>query len=340
MIGVAKLERGEGHVGLLEVPDPEAIPGHVVIEVKAAGVCGTDLHIYHDEYPTDPPVILGHELAGIVAAVGEGVTLCQPGDRVTSETYYTYCERCAHCREGYPNQCLQRKSIGSGVHGAFARYVRVPERNIHPLPDHVDMLAGALTEPLACCVHALMGTRVEPGDAVVISGPGAVGLLMTQVAKAAGARVTVLGTAVDEERLALAQALGADHTVNVETGDAAARVGEWTDGAGADVVFECAGVGASARTCLNVVRRRGRYAQVGLFGGPIEWNLVDVALKELHVSGTFATIPAAWPKALQLLASGQVQTRPLVSDRLSLTEWQQAFEAFERRQGVKPVLIP
>ncbi|MBL7201773.1 MAG: zinc-binding dehydrogenase [Anaerolineae bacterium] len=340
MKGVAKLARGEGNVGLLDVPEPEVIPGHVLVEVKAAGVCGTDLHIYHDEYPTVPPVILGHEAAGVVAEVGEGVVTCRPGERVTVETYFYTCGRCSFCREGFPNMCPDRKSIGSGVHGAFARYVLVPEHNIHPLPPDVDELAGALSEPLACCVHALEMTRVEPGDAVVVSGPGAIGLLMAQVVKAAGARVVVLGTNSDQARLEMARALGADQALNVQAVDAKGAIDELTGGLGADVVFECAGVGASAQSCLALVRRRGRYAQVGLFGKPVQWDLEQVCLKELQVSGSFAHVPSAWRKALNLLASGQVQTRPLVSHVLPITEWQQAFDIFERRDGLKTVLTP
>jgi L-iditol 2-dehydrogenase len=340
MKGVAKLAPGEGNVGLLEAPEPDILPGHVLIEVKAAGVCGTDLHIYHDEYPSNPPVIMGHEVAGVVAAVDEGVMLCKPGDRVTSETYFYTCGQCAFCLDGAPNMCPHRKSIGSGVHGAFARYVLVPARNIHPLPPNVDEMAGALTEPLACCVNALARTRLEPGDLALVSGPGAIGLLMAQVAKAAGARVVVLGTAADEARLEMAQQLGADIALNIQAGDARQTIDDLSAGLGADVVFECAGVGSSAQTCLELVRRRGRYAQVGLFGRPVEWDLEQVCFKELQVSGSFATVPSAWRKALSLLAAGQVQTGPLITAALPISEWQRAFDSFERRDGVKVVLTP
>lgn len=340
MKGVAKIARGEGNVSLIDVPEPEVRPGHVVLEVKAAGVCGTDLHIYHDEYPSEPPVVMGHEVAGVVAEVGEGVSACRPGDRVTSETFFYVCGRCEFCRTGLPNLCPSRKSIGSGVNGAFARYVLVPERNIHHLPANVDELAGALTEPLACCVHALELTRVEPWETVVVSGPGAIGLLTTQVVKASGATVVVLGTNADEARLEMARTLGAGVTLNVQTTDAKQVIDDMTDGLGADVVFECAGVGPSAQNCLSLVRRRGRYAQVGLFGQPVQWDLDQVCYKELQVSGSFAHVPTGWRKALKLLASGQVQTRPIISDIVPITEWQQAFEAFEHRRGIKIVLTP
>ncbi|MCB0129105.1 MAG: zinc-binding dehydrogenase, partial [Caldilineaceae bacterium] len=331
MKGVAKLAPGDGNVGLIDVPVPEIRPGHVIIEVKAAGVCGTDIHIYHGEYASNPPVIMGHEVAGIVTEIGEGVTNCKVGDRVTCETYFYVCGQCQFCRSGLPNLCPHRKSIGSGVHGGFTRYVLVPDHNIHHLPANVDEVAGALSEPLTCCVHALERTRVEPGEIVVVSGPGAIGLLMAQVVKVAGATTIVLGTTADAARLAMAKELGADLTIDVMTEDAKALIDERTDGVGADVVFECAGAAPSARSCLELVRRRGRYGQVGLFGRTIEWDLDLVCYKEVDVHGSFAHLPSAWRKALNLLGSGQVQTRPLVSAILPITEWHAAFDTFERR---------
>ncbi|MEX1020021.1 MAG: zinc-binding dehydrogenase [Litorilinea sp.] len=340
MQGVAKLAPGEGNVGLLDVPMPDVRAGHVLIEVKAAGVCGTDIHIYHGEYTSHPPVIMGHEVAGLVAAIGEGVTNCEIGDRVTCETYFSVCNQCDYCRAGLPNLCLQRKSIGSGVHGGFTQYVLVPAHNIHHLPPNIDLVEGALSEPLTCCVHALERTHVEPGEIAIVSGPGAIGLLMAQVVKAAGAKVLVLGTGADTARLDLARTLGADLAINVEEGQTRQIVDELTGGMGADVVFECAGVGASAQSCLNLVRRRGRYGQVGLFGKPITWDLDLVCYKELEVHGSFAHLPSAWRKALNLMAAGQIQLRPLVSAILPITEWQAAFDAFERRDGLKIVLKP
>lgn len=340
MEGVAKLRPGARQVGLLDAPEPNAIPGHVVIEVTAAGLCGTDAHIYHDEYPCRPPVILGHEVAGKVVDVGSDVTRCAAGSSVTSEPYFSLCGLCPYCRAGMPNLCSGRASIGSGVHGAFARYVLVPESSIHLLPDGVDEWAGALTEPLACCVHALENTRVEPGDVAVVTGPGAIGLMMMQVAKAAGAHVVVIGTETDEARLALAQQLGADCVLAAGRDDLQAELAARSDGLGADVVFECSGAGPAAQTALNLVRRKGRYVQVGLFGKPVLWDLEQVCYKEIQVQGSFATVASSWRKALSLLRSGLVQTAPLISHRLPLAAWQQAFDLFERREGVKIVFTP
>src|SRR5215207_1915932 len=161
MQAVVKTARGEGNVALRELPQPRPGPGQVLLAVRAAGICATDLHIYHDEYPTQPPVVLGHELAGEVAAAGDGVTRVSVGDRVTTETYFHLCGTCRFCRGGQPNLCPERRSIGCVVHGALE------------LP------------------------KVTPGDVAVVAGPGAIGLLTLQVARAAGAAVIVLGTAAD-----------------------------------------------------------------------------------------------------------------------------------------------
>jgi L-iditol 2-dehydrogenase len=173
-----------------------------------------------------------------------------------------------------------------------------------------------------------------------VAGPGAIGLLTLQAVRAAGARVVALGTAQDERRLELARQLGAEHALNIERDDPAALIGELTDGRGADVVYECSGAGLAAQQLLRLVRRAGRYAQIGLFGKPVAWDLDQICYKELTVTGSNASTPTAWPRALALLAAGQVQTGPLVSDIFALRDWRQAFDAFEQKRGVKLVLRP
>jgi L-iditol 2-dehydrogenase len=341
MKAVVKTAPGVGNVDLLDVEEPVTPSGHVKIAVKAAGICGTDLHIYYDEFRSLPPVVLGHEVSGEVAEVGDDVRAVQVGDRVTTETYFSTCGVCRFCRTGRINLCPERRSIGSAVNGGFTSYLVVPQRNVHRLPDGVSYLAGALTEPLACVVHgALEIPKVAPGDVAVIAGPGAIGLLTLQVVKAAGAQVVVLGADADGHRLEMAIQLGADHAVNVQRDNVAGLVGDLTHGLGADIVYECSGAGPAAATLLALVRRGGQYAQVGLFGKPVSWDLDQVCFKELTVTGSNASVPSAWERALSLLGQGVVQTESLVSAVFPLAEWRAAFDAFQGRGGIKTVLRP
>lgn len=342
MKAVMKVARGEGNVELRDIDEPTPAAGQVKIAIRAAGICGTDLHIYHDEFKTEPPVVLGHEISGEVVELGEGVSDTLLGARVTSETYFYTCGTCRYCRTGHHNLCLQRKSIGSGVNGGFTNYVIVPASNVHRLPDHIDYQSGALTEPLACVVHGVVTQRtVVPGDIAVIAGPGAIGLLTLQVVKAAGAIVVMLGTSNDDRRIALATQMGADYIVNVEKDDAAQVIADLTaDGLGADVVYECSGAGAAAAGVLPLVRRGGRYVQIGLFGKPIAWDLDQVCYKELIVTGSNASVPAAWIRALEMMRSGIVQTAPLITDVFDVAHWQDAFQAFDDKSGVKILLQP
>lgn len=342
MKAVMKVASGVGNIELRDIEEPQPASGQVKIEVKAAGICGTDIHIYRDEFRSRPPVTLGHEVAGVIVAVGENISSDLLGKRVTTETYYETCAECMYCRRGQANLCLNRLSIGSGVNGGFTRYLVVPAGNVHELPATVDFHAGALTEPLACVVHGVLNNAtIVPGDVAMIAGPGAIGLLTLQVVKAAGATAIVLGTDADSARLDLARTLGADDTLNVQSDDVAAHVADITqEGLGADVVFECSGAGAAAQQLLQLVRRRGRYVQIGLFGKSVAWDLDQLCYKELIATGSNASVPSAWDKALKLLASGAVKTAPLITHIYDVTRWQDAFDMFEAKTGVKTLLTP
>jgi L-iditol 2-dehydrogenase len=342
MKAIMKVAAGVGNVEVRDIPEPDIKDGLVKIRVEAAGLCGTDLHIFKDEFRSWPPVVLGHEVAGEVVEVGAGVSGIEPGFRVTTETYFYTCGQCRYCRAGQNNLCLNRRSIGSGVNGGFTNYVVVPAKNIHRLPENVDFEAGALTEPLACVVHAVTTTpTVTPGDMAVIAGPGAIGLLALQVVKAAGATVIMLGTDKDDHRLALATQLGADYTLNVQQEDPKALVENLTEGGfGADVVYECSGAGPAAAQLLTLVRRKGRYVQIGLLGKPVAWDLDQLCYKELIATGSNASIPSAWKRAIQLMESGLVKTAPLITHQFPVTDWEQAFATFDDRAGVKALIKP
>ncbi len=338
MKAVVKYAHGIGNVEVRDVPEPAPGPGQVKIQVKAVGICGTDMHIYHDEYPNNPPVTLGHELSGVIAACGAGVTTFAPGERVTTRTYFVTCGRCQYCRTGRDNLCYERLSIGSGVNGGMAKYVIVPESAVFRLPDNVSFLAGALSEPLSCTVHAVLeANRPSPGENVLVTGPGAIGLLALQLVKVAGARATVVGTPADAARLELARKLGADEVVLT---DQLAQLAARYRRGGFDAAIECSGAPGGVETACQLVRKGGRYTQVGLLGKKVALDIDQLVYKEIEFTATFAHVWTAWPKALALMASGAVQTEPLVSHRYPLSEWQEAFAKFSSRDGVKIVLEP
>ena len=326
MLGVTKVAPGPGNVALVDRPEPEAAPGHVVLEVLGAGICGTDLHIEDGEYPTRTPVTMGHEVAGVVAARGEGVDGAWLGARVVSETYFSTCGTCAFCRSGRPNLCAERRSIGTHVDGAFARLLHVPVTNLHRIPDWLDGHAAALAEPLACACHSLEGA-IATGDDVLVVGPGPVGLLAAQVARAWGGRVYVRGAPRDAARLAKAE----------ELGFAASAEGAAPD---ADVVVDCSGAEAGIAFGLEHARRGARYVQMGLAGKPVTIPFDLVCFKELRVSSGFASTPASWGRALELIEARQVALEPLVSEVLPLEHWEEAFAATRAATGIKFVLDP
>lgn len=331
MDAVRKTGPAPDDLALEQVPRPSAGAGQVLLKVAASGICGTDLHIIDGSYGSRPPVTLGHEVSGTIAAVGDGVSPDRVGDRVALETFFSTCGQCAGCRDGAPNRCLDRISIGSGVDGGFAAEVVVPSRNARVLPDSVSLTAGALSEPLACVCRSLFQPfpAVTPGDRVLVIGPGAIGLLAAQVARVAGGTVTVLGTPADAERLAVATGLG--FAVSDDSSTAPAEV---------DVVLECSGSGPGMALGIERVRRGGRYVQIGQRGDAVPIPLALVSFHELVITGGFASTPASWDRAMQLLHDDVIELDPLVSHRFGLHEWEAAFDAVRRSAGVKQLLCP
>ena len=343
MIALVKSESGPGHVGLKDVPRPSPSPGQVMIRIEVAGVCGSDLHILrHDiRLNLQPPVVMGHEFCGVVEGAGDGVTGFEPGDRVTSETTVRSCGSCRHCRSGSYNLCVGKELIGYVHDGCFAPYCVVPASMVHRLPAGLSFGEGALCEPLACCVHAaLEQTGVSSGDTVVIAGAGAIGLLCAQVASAVGAKALLCGLDTDAERLSVAESLGVAGTIDVTGEDPVERVRSATDGEGADVFLECSGAAAAASTGLTLVRRGGRFCQVGLFGRAIEIDFEQIAYKELTVTGSVGSRRSSWLTALDMLETGKVKLKPLAGDPLPLTAWEEAFRMFEAKEGIKVLLRP
>jgi L-iditol 2-dehydrogenase len=329
VLGLTKLAPGEGNVDVVERPERPPGPGEVLLDVAAVGVCGTDLHIWLGEYPSTPPMTMGHEICGTVAEVGEGVDPGWLGARVAVETFFSTCGECAYCRAGKLSVCERRQSIGTHVDGGFAPRLVLPARNLHRVPDALPDEAAALSEPLACVCNSLLDpSAVRPGDDVLVIGPGAIGLIAAQVARACGGRVTVRGTPRDEARLALAAELGFAVSVADEPAPAA------------DVVVECSGSSPGIADGLAAARRRGRLVQMGLRGADVTVPFDLICFHELTVTAGFASNPLSWRRAMALLDAGAVALDPLVTEVVPLGEWRRAFEASRAGDGVKYVLDP
>lgn len=327
---MAKVAPGPGNVDLVDRPEPVARPGYVVLDVEAAGICGTDLHIWDDEFRSSPPVTMGHEVCGVVLEVGAGVDTSWLGERVVSETYFSTCGTCDHCRSGRINLCLERRSIGSAVDGAFAPRLVVPAGGLHRVPDWLPSEAGALAEPLACVCNCLLDPRrVDDGESVLVVGPGPVGLLAAQVSRACGGDVHVRGTARDASRLDAARALGFQTSV---APDEVPQV--------FDVVVECSGSAAGVAFALERASRGGRYVQVGLAGKPMAVPLDELCYRELTMTSGNASTPASWRRAIELIESRAVALEPLVSKVVPLAEWRHAFDATRAGSGIKLVIDP
>lgn len=329
MLGLTKTRPGVGAMALTEQPEPRVRSGHVVLEVHGAGICGTDLHIERGEYACCPPVILGHEVAGIVVETGDADAVTWEGARVVSETYFSTCGTCYNCRTGRPNLCDQRKSIGSHVDGAFASHLLVPVKNLHRIPDWLDDHVAALAEPLACVCNCLCDpTLFSPGDRVLVTGPGPIGLLAAQVARAGGAAPVLMGLPSDAARLEVGRKLGIEVVIS---GEPIREV---------DLAIECSGHPAAVLASLTALKRGGGYVQIGIFGREVNVPMDMFLLKEISSRTGFASTPRSWRRAMSLIENRLVILDPLLSAVAPLSEWEAVFDDLRSARSLKTVFDP
>ena len=344
MQALMKTQKGVGFLELREMPEPTPGPGEVLIEVKASGICGTDVHILHDKFPYWPPVILGHEFAGVIAAAGKNVTGWKPGDRVVGEPHTLACGECWLCRTGNVQICPMKRSPGWGIHGSLTKFLKMPERLLHRIPDHMSYDLAALVEPTANVVtDVIEGGEVRTGDIVAVIGPGPIGITAAQAAKAAGADTVILiGTDVDEElRLPTARQLPViDYVVNVQREDVPKLVLSLTQNRGADVVVEASGAPRGIAQGLQLVRKLGRVTAIGLTAKPeINFPYASGMFKSVTYVFNLSTSYTSWDTAIRLIASGKVQVAPFVTHRGGLDRWQEFFTAMDEKKGLKGMFV-
>jgi len=335
----ANVLHGVKDLRMEERPDPWPGPGQVLVRVEAVGVCGSDVHYYEHgrigSYVVDRPMVLGHEAAGVVAAVGDGVTRVAVGDRVSIEPGVPDLV-CPQCLAGRYNLCPARRFYATPPYdGAFAELVLTHESFAHPVPQDVDLDSAALLEPVSVAIWACLKAGVTAGDRVLVTGAGPVGLLALQVARAFGATETVV-TDVQPARLAVASALGATRVVDTSASDPTSL------GAGSEptVLLECSGHPAAVGLGLRSLAPAGRAVLVGMGGDEASLPVSRIQERELTVTGTFR-YANTWPTAIALVASGQVDLAPLVSGHFSLARAESALTAHRTDpQALKSVVHP
>jgi alcohol dehydrogenase/L-iditol 2-dehydrogenase len=325
-------------VEIRDVPTPSIGADEVLVRVAAVGVCGSDLHQWTAEHswPVKYPVVLGHEFAGVVEGTGPAVDHWKPGDRVVSETAAVIDFHNPLTRQGLYQLDPTRKGFGYGVNGAMTRYVCVPARCLHRIPDGLSFEMASLTEP--CCVAynaTVVNTSIRPGDRVVVLGPGPIGLLCAAMAKLCGAVVAVVGLPQDSERLAIAEGYGCQSILSDAT--------EWSraaDGLGADGVIDASGASAALRHALDIVRPNGWICKVGWGPKPLDFSLDPLVQKNIRLQGSFSHNWPMWERVLRLLAEGLLDVAPVIGGVWPLEKWHEAFETMHSGTIVKAIIRP
>lgn len=331
---------GAGEMALQERPDPRPAAGEVAVAVRAAGICGSDVHGYLGATGRRRPgVVMGHEAAGEVIETGDGVTSVRTGDRVALRSILP-CGVCDRCRRGQPNICTDRRGLGMQFDGAYAERILVPEALVLPLPDTLSYADGAMIEPLAVAMHAVNRTPFDLMDFVVVIGAGAIGLLTLLASRLRGAGSIVV-TDRNDHRLAVAQTLGADLTINVDAADPVASVRNATGGRGADAVFEAVGISATVAQSLATARSGGQVTWIGNSLPTVELGMQDLVTRELTLRGAYA-FQEEFEQAADAIAAGWIDVRRLIERTAPLDQGPELFRQLGSAEldAVKVVLTP
>jgi len=344
MKAVVKYADAPGATELRDVPVPQIGETDVLVEVAYTGVCGTDPHLHKNTSPFKfvRPFILGHEFAGTIVNTGSKVSGFSDGDRVTSETHAEYCGKCALCKQNNYPLCRERKGYGFHVDGAFTKYVKVPQRILHHVPDNVSLKAASITEPFCVAYKALVSnSKVNPGDTVLIIGPGSIGILCTKLAQLSGAgEIVVVGTEGDDLRLELSKEFGATIIINSSREDPLTKIMSLGDGYGADLVLDLAGGSSALKLSMDAVRPAGQITKIGWGRQPVGFSLDPIIAKSVTLRGHFSHTWDVWEKCLTLMGKGMIDLEKLITHELGIDQWEKGFEMSESKEAVKVVLKP
>jgi len=342
----ALLLTAPSQLGLAEFPDPQPAAGEVLVRVRACGICGSDIHGWDGSTGRRrPPLIMGHEAAGEIAAVGPQVEGWKTGERVTFDSTIS-CGQCAYCRAGQVNLCDHRRVLGVAPaeyrqHGAFAEYVVLPARILYRLPAGLSFAHAAMVEPVSIAIHAVQRVLLAPADTAVVVGSGLIGLFVVQALRWAGAK-RIIAVDLDPKRLALARELGATDTLQSDACDVPAEIARLTGGTGANLAFEVVGITPTLQLALACLRRGGSAVLVGNLAPRTDFPLQAVVTRELSLFGSCASA-GEYPLCLDLIARGVIRVEPMISAVAPLAEGAEWFRRLSARDGghyMKVILQP
>ena len=333
------------HLEIADMPLPVTGTGEVLVRVEACGICGSDVHgLDGSTGRRIPPIVMGHEAAGTVEAIGEGVTGFAKGDRVTFDST-VYCGECPYCKIGQINLCDNREVIGVSEgnyrrHGAFAEFVVVPARIMYPLPADFPFEEAAMLEAVSVAMHGVKVSPVAGGETALVIGAGMIGLLTLQAAKAAGcARVFI--SDVDETRLNLARQIGADEVLHCSGAELLAEIKRLTNGRGVDLALEAVGLNQTVASAIDCTRKGGTVTLIGNVSPEVTLPLQKVVVKQIKLQGSCAS-SGEYPEAIELIAAGKIKVKPLITAVASLEEGPRWFDRLHSREPnlMKIVLSP
>ena len=326
-----------------DVPDPEVGDDDVLVRVKACGICGSDVAGHTGKTGRRlPPLIMGHEAAGVVERIGRNVQGFAPGDRICFDST-VYCNQCPACRQGLFNRCVKRQVLGVSVpefkrQGAFAEFVAVPHWICARLPEKMSFVQAALLEPASIGTHAANRPLVAKTDTIVVIGAGTIGLFILQAAKLRGARTTI-ACDLNEFRLDLARQIGADVRLNPSKVNLKEEIQKRTEGRGADVAFEAVGFAETFRQAISITRTGGTVTAVGNLQKETEFNLQELVSRELTFTGSYASA-GEFRTCIDLIASGRINVAPLVSEVLPLKDGPSAFQRLlEGKENLLKIIL-